>query len=58
VLFDKVQPTSAINRRISIVVLNKRTEDAILSDGKEDPVAEITEAGQLNAAQGIQAPPQ
>jgi len=58
VLFDKEQPTSAINRRISIVVLNKRTEDAILSDGKEDPVAEITEAGQLNAAEGMQAPPQ
>ncbi len=51
VLFDKEQPFSPINRRISIVVLNKRTEDAILSDGKEQ-VAEVSEAAQLNA-QGI-----
>ncbi|MCX7898215.1 MAG: flagellar motor protein MotB [Rhodocyclaceae bacterium] len=40
--FDRDQPTSAVNRRISIVVLNKRTEEAILSDGKQ--VAEIQDA--------------
>lgn len=34
VLFDKTKPTAAINRRISIVVLNKATEEAILNDGK------------------------
>jgi len=35
VLFDKNKPTSAINRRISIVVLNKETEMALgLLDGK------------------------
>ncbi|MDX9993804.1 MAG: flagellar motor protein MotB [Rhodocyclaceae bacterium] len=51
VLFDKEQPFSPINRRISIVVLNKRTEDAILSDGKEQ-VAEVSDAAQLNE-QGI-----
>jgi len=35
VLFDKDHPTSAINRRISIVVLNKETETALgLLDGK------------------------
>jgi chemotaxis protein MotB len=33
VLYDKHDPYSPINRRISIVVLNKRTEDAILRDG-------------------------
>jgi chemotaxis protein MotB len=33
VLYDKTDPLGAINRRISIVVLNKRTEDAILRDG-------------------------
>ena len=33
VLYDKNDPHSAINRRISIVVLNKRTEEAILRDG-------------------------
>ncbi|GAB1394066.1 flagellar motor protein MotB [Rhodocyclaceae bacterium] len=48
VLFDKEQPTHAINRRISIVVMNKRTEEAILSDGKENPVAEVSDAQQLN----------
>ena len=33
VLYDKTDPYGAINRRISIVVLNKRTEEAILRDG-------------------------
>jgi chemotaxis protein MotB len=51
VLFNKAEPHSPINRRISIVVLNKRTEDAILSDGKEQ-IAEVSEAAQLNE-QGI-----
>lgn len=44
VLFDKAQPGSPINRRISIVVLNKRTEEAILSDGREIPVEGATES--------------
>jgi chemotaxis protein MotB len=47
VLFDKAQPQSPINRRISIVVLNKRTEEAILSDGKEMPVSDAAEIQQL-----------
>ena len=34
-LFDKQDPFNPINRRISIVVLNKRTEQAILNDGRE-----------------------
>ncbi|MDP2792500.1 MAG: flagellar motor protein MotB [Sulfurisoma sp.] len=33
VLYDKEQPYNPINRRISIVVLNKRTEEAIMADG-------------------------
>jgi chemotaxis protein MotB len=33
VLFDKVQPLNPINRRISIIVLNKRAEEAALMDG-------------------------
>lgn len=44
VLFDKAQPTAPINRRISIVVLNKRTEEAILSDGREAPVEAVVDA--------------
>jgi chemotaxis protein MotB len=49
VLYDKAQPSSAINRRISIVVLNKRTEEAILSDGREMPVEEVTATLQQGA---------
>ena len=35
-----------INRRISIVIMNKRTEDAILADGK---IVEIEDAQELEA---------
>jgi chemotaxis protein MotB len=47
VLFDKENPTNPINRRISIIVLNKETEDAILHDeGKLDQTtAESASAG-------------
>ncbi len=58
VLFDKVQPLNPINRRISIVVMNKETEEAVLSDGRE-PVAETTETERLErdgAPPGTAAP--
>jgi chemotaxis protein MotB len=32
VLFDKLDPNSPINRRISVVVMNKRTEEAVIRD--------------------------
>ena len=48
VLFDKTQPHNAINRRISVVVMNKRTEEAILSDGKET-TAEVTDSRQVES---------
>ncbi len=39
VLFDKNDPLSSINRRISIIVLNRRAEEALLQeDGKADAV--------------------
>lgn len=39
VLFDKNDPLSSVNRRISIVVLNKRSEESLLQeDGKNDAV--------------------
>ena len=39
VLFDKNDPLSSINRRISIVVLNRRAEESLLQeDGKVDAV--------------------
>ncbi|HEX8987346.1 MAG TPA: flagellar motor protein MotB [Rhodocyclaceae bacterium] len=56
VLYDKQDPYNPINRRISIVVMNKRTEEAILRDGgampeddKSDPAAapaQVSAAGQ------------
>ncbi|MHB1359239.1 MAG: flagellar motor protein MotB [Rhodocyclaceae bacterium] len=56
VLFDKAEPQSPINRRISIVVLNKRTEEAIFDDGKEAPAVEVSDAGELTE-RGIVPPP-
>ena len=47
VLFDKQDPYSPVNRRISIVIMNKRTEEAILADGK---VVEIEDAEEVEAA--------
>ena len=36
VLFDEKDPYAASNRRISIIVLNKRTEESIMRDGKPE----------------------
>jgi chemotaxis protein MotB len=49
VLFDKANPYNPINRRISIIVLNKETEDAILQDeGKlEQTTAEALQKPQV-----------
>jgi chemotaxis protein MotB len=41
VLFDKNDPLNSINRRISIVVLNKRTEDAMLHEGDKEGALEV-----------------
>jgi chemotaxis protein MotB len=38
-LFDKNDPLNSVNRRISIVVLNKKTEDPILQE--EGPESEV-----------------
>jgi chemotaxis protein MotB len=32
-LFDATNPLNPINRRISIIVMNKRTEEAVSKDG-------------------------
>ena len=46
VLFDKNDPLNSVNRRISIVVLNKKTEEAILQE--EGPESEVdSSAGAL-----------
>lgn len=44
VLFDKSDPYSPVNRRISIVVMNKQAEEAIMRDGR---VLEVEEADDL-----------
>jgi chemotaxis protein MotB len=51
VLYDKQDPYSPINRRISIVVLNKRTQEAILRDGNVADV-ESADAGAEAAPTG------
>jgi chemotaxis protein MotB len=45
VLFDKNDPLSSINRRISIVVLNKRTEEALLQEDGKDSSPEVGRDG-------------
>ena len=56
VLYNKEDPHNPINRRISIVVLNKRTEEAILRDGsvpdapESDGVAGVPETDEAGAA--------
>ncbi|MCX7627652.1 MAG: flagellar motor protein MotB [Methylophilaceae bacterium] len=58
VLFDKANPTNPINRRISIIVLNKEAEEAILHDeGKLDQTtAESNAAPSSSAAQSPHPP--
>jgi chemotaxis protein MotB len=54
VLFDKVNPLNPINRRISIIVMNKRAEEAALRDGGSvDIDAETGDAIDKNAASGV-----
>ncbi|MBU1237128.1 MAG: flagellar motor protein MotB [Gammaproteobacteria bacterium] len=60
VLYDKSDPYSPANRRISIVVLNKRTEDAVLRDGalvdgEEDPAA-TSETGSQTTGEATNPP--
>ena len=45
VLFDKNDPLSSINRRISIIVLNKRTEEALLREDDKDKSLEVGAEG-------------
>jgi chemotaxis protein MotB len=51
VLFNKQEPYSPINRRISIVIMNKRTEEAILADGQTTEVSDAPGVeGQIEAS--------
>ncbi len=46
---DRKDPFSAVNRRISIIVMNKKTEEAVLRDGAQ---LEVPEAEAVKAALG------
>ena len=53
--FDKTDPFSAINRRISIIVMNRKTEDAILREGnapKSPQPAEVPAAAPVGKPAG------
>jgi chemotaxis protein MotB len=56
VLYDKQDPYNPINRRISIVIMNKKTEEAILADGKSVEVEEAADV--VGATQAPAAPRQ
>ena len=46
--FDKEDPMDPVNRRISIIVMNKKTEDAVMKDGGKLPLP-VTDAQDLKA---------
>ena len=56
VLFDKESPMAPVNRRISIIVLNKKTADDIQSDAarSEQPLIDLTQPGQEQEEQAIE----
>ena len=53
--FDKNDPFSPINRRMSIIVMNKKTEDAILRDGGILDSAAPAQSAAATAPQGTPA---
>ncbi len=57
VLFDKTQPQNPINRRISIIVMNKKAEEAAQKDGGSVDIdaetGDAKEALQPDAASGV-----
>jgi chemotaxis protein MotB len=46
VLFDKNDPLNPINRRISIIVMNKKAEQSVIQDGAEIEVSKPAEASE------------
>lgn len=58
VAFDKTDPFNPVNRRISIIVLNKRTEDTILRDGKPASEGDMGVGAAEGAPGEALAPPQ
>ena len=52
VLFDKANPTNPINRRISIIIMNKKTEQDIIKDDASINVSSDDATPDLSAAAG------
>jgi chemotaxis protein MotB len=44
---DRADPFNPINRRISIIVMNKRTEEAVVRDGAKLEVSDAASAAAL-----------
>ena len=57
VLFDKDNPTNPINRRISIIVMNKAAEDAALGRNDDAADAEAPPGAEAPTEGGTEAPP-
>jgi len=62
VLFDSSDPLNPINRRISIIVLNKKAEDSITQENKKIEVSDKESAQEavesaVNAQQQVKPAP-
>jgi chemotaxis protein MotB len=57
VLFDKVDPLNPINRRISIIVMNKKAEESARNDGGTVEVDTDSQNAQQPIMQGVEALP-
>jgi len=53
VLFDKSKPNSPVNRRISMIVLNRQAEQALMRDAKAD----VSSGDEVDAALSLSKPP-
>ncbi len=59
VLFDRTQPLNPINRRISIIVMNKKAEEAAQQDGGTVQIdAENGDVGSVLGAPGVSSEPE
>ncbi|MRX11353.1 flagellar motor protein MotB [Pseudoduganella sp. FT25W] len=54
---DKADPFNPVNRRISIVVMNRKAEDNVLRDGRKIEVGDTDDAAGIGAAVGAAPAP-
>ena len=57
VLFDKENPFNPVNRRISIIVMNKKAEEAAQKDGGTVELEADKESPETESAETSAAPP-